>query len=763
MRTQFVLSSFAMIVLLMSGTALAESTQQFNKILLTPYVVNSLVANVNQTFTVSVMPSDGISSVKTALVGVEVYMTPTVTFTIYANDQKCNTPNFTISTTFASASQGSISFDCTNVINKAGNYVIKIKSSQPTSSLFSWLDITYQNAPVQLSSVFNATKSKMTFGGTEYYQGDNKGTVFLQLSNSDNDPISNASCLLTVYNSFQASPIHSVLFSSVSMLQLSDGLYYFDFNIPNSTGVYPVTATCYYNTNPRFFYPAVESDSLCNDKVLFSTVVAGTQIAGTDIYMNSYEDFQYIRIDSTAGASKMVDVNFRWNDTSNACKLDKTVITELDLLYAGSSSNAGLVANFFLFNFTSNRFVKLSNTLTQAGIISGTTPVGFDDFMSNHVTNASDFIASNGTVLAKINMSAGVTYSWLPNWVTIRAIENTSNLVGNIRGGGEIHVNPSFLTNSSNNVNVNLTQFNDTLSTFTNENRLALSGTEYTSGDSARVTAQFLKVTGGNPTPVNDANCNITIRFPNNTVFVTNQTMAYITSSNGIYSYSFVTPATEGVYVSDAKCVKSSTDVFAHDTFHVSDSVIRNISSLNTTVTNLITSVPANVWSFANRTLTEFNFNVSLAQTTINSIVNAMFSNFTYTNSLIESVNTTINSKNFTVVNNVTVNVTVNSSTVNVTVINQSVDFTPITDSIKQHDIGMDNNFTYLFPNISTILSNTNNIGQQVWTYPTRTLTEINLSNVTLTGNITVAFPSSTIDDIARRVYEFFYRAGAVE
>jgi len=110
-------------------------------------------------------------------------------------------------------------------------------------------------------------------------------------------------------------------------------------------------------------------------------------------------------------------------------------------------------------------------------------------------------------------------------------------------------------------------------------------GTEYKTNETASVSTQFLRAVGDNLFPINNANCNVTIYYPNRTAWITNANATYISGSNGIYSYSFTTPVTEGIYHADFRCDKpapSALTVYSSGTFHVAPWA-NTISQINTT------------------------------------------------------------------------------------------------------------------------------------------------------------------------------------
>jgi hypothetical protein len=75
--------------------------------------------------------------------------------------------------------------------------------------------------------------------GTEYVTGEN-GTIWLQLLRNY-APIVDATCYAIAYN-----PDKSILYDNILMTYLygSDGIYYYDFTVPNVVGVYMLSARC---------------------------------------------------------------------------------------------------------------------------------------------------------------------------------------------------------------------------------------------------------------------------------------------------------------------------------------------------------------------------------------------------------------------------------------------------------------------------------------------------------------------------------------
>lgn len=218
-------------LLLLSAVTFADSTQQYNKLYLNPFYKDSLANNVNSSFSVTVNPPDRIAEVKSAILNFNIYMTgQTTNYSIWMNGQECNTRNFYVSTTYATSGQVQVSFDCTNILNKAGIYSIILRpSGSNTGAVSGWLEMTYMNSP----------KGELNMHGTEYIAGDG-GKMFLQFLDANRQAINNSACLISLWY-----PNNTAFVSGSAMSYLSDGIYFYNFNVPLSLGVYPATAKCY--------------------------------------------------------------------------------------------------------------------------------------------------------------------------------------------------------------------------------------------------------------------------------------------------------------------------------------------------------------------------------------------------------------------------------------------------------------------------------------------------------------------------------------
>lgn len=94
-------------------------------------------------------------------------------------------------------------------------------------------------------------------------------------------------------------------------------------------------------------------------------------------------------------------------------------------------------------------------------------------------------------------------------------------------------------------------------------------GTEYKRGELGHLAYQFLRTVAGSPTPINDGTCNMTVWYPNKTIWLNKVGLIYLSGSNGLYYKHITVPDVEGVYETDIKCVRKGVRTYSASTFHV--------------------------------------------------------------------------------------------------------------------------------------------------------------------------------------------------
>lgn len=401
---------FILIALLLVSPVFADSTQQSNKIFLNPFYRSSLVNNVNVSYNMVLDPPDRISSVTSATINFDVYLSPTVTFFAWVNGQTCNNPSYLVSTTFAGAGQARISFDCSNIIDKAGNYTITLRpSGANTGSVNGWLDVTYMNNPNGLIEVH----------GTDYVTGET-ATVFLQLKDDVGQAVNNATCVFTMYNS--TSP-YNKLFDNTPLINIPDsnGIHLFSFQTPSKTGVYAVDASCSYSFIPSYFYQA---DSFTALNYTFS---AGQDLKGSITNVNAFNDQLYFIFTDVGGSTNFT---YTWNNVTGN-------FSSLQFLWLGESNKAP-VTSFYVFNWTSNAFIPLGNITLTSSAVTTLNPSGVDDFFTKNLPKMSDIRNSTNSVRVQIVSKVG-SHNLFNNYINLKGFQNSGNIV-EVKGSSEVHV-----------------------------------------------------------------------------------------------------------------------------------------------------------------------------------------------------------------------------------------------------------------------------------------------------------------------------------
>jgi len=404
---------FLIILLAIPIAFAAQPMQQSNKILITPFYTETVTKNINYSFNLTVNPSDGIAKILLSIVNFNIYVTssPQI-FTMRVNGTFCMSPTYTaLSSGFAT-----LSFDCTNIIDKAGNYAIKLFTTKDSGGMTGWLDLTYMNNP----------RGTVEVSGTEYYENDD-GTVFLQIVDSVGVAINNATCSLNMYYPNTVNATHPLFITDGMMLFLSNGIYYYDFVIPNLAGVYIVDAKCTYLMTGEQYYPAYSALAPVRN------VTVGTY-TGDPIVLNDYSDWLYTQCDSSGGSPKVCDAFYEWDIHVN------DTYTSIYINYLGENTVAATI-NFSVWNWSSGSWIGLPNALTFKATASG-VPSGVDEYVSNQIPDLNNTAkVINGTRKVRIRsyIYAGSTFKLFSNWLALIA----SSIAGNVqelKGSGEVHV-----------------------------------------------------------------------------------------------------------------------------------------------------------------------------------------------------------------------------------------------------------------------------------------------------------------------------------
>lgn len=495
-------------------------------------------------------PPDGISEVISAEVFVDgVYDSNTDVYA-YINGQSCSP----ISIRIPDKNNYRLAFDCSQLITGKGTYNLSYETSKKADNIYAYYKMTYYNRPF----------IGMTFHGTEYQINDQYGKIFLQLLNDEKESINNATCYSTIYY-----PNTTKLTNNALLSHVADGFYYYDVSIPDTVGVYMVSAYC---NIPETTEVLVHDDFECDDFDCYSSewladwVKTGdVDIKNDIIYQGTYSlkiwasDKYAERFFNISGQTVNGFISFYYWMENGADVNDKAYVyyfngTDYNLLLTIDNIKSDETWRYFSAEIFSTYGVGINGSIKILTSSTNDRDYYFDDIRIYNVT-AIDY-----------------------------------DVYQIVRGSGEMHVTDVV-------TDINTTLQNITALSSWNEIKY-VGATEYISGETGSIIGQYLSIVAGNPTPVNDAQCNVTIYYPNETIFVNNGNATYISGSNGIYSYDFTVPDTLGVYIVDFVCKDTPKIVYSSNDFHVTDNINNLINQ---------SQISDDVWNHYDRTLTDYN------------------------------------------------------------------------------------------------------------------------------------------------------------
>ena len=599
----------AFLIMLVPFVSAIEQNQHFNKIFLNPFYRQSMSPDIPYSYDITINPPAGITSVQSAIVTFQMWLNPTVEFFLEVNNQTCNTLSYEVHTTYASAGEGTIFFDCANIINSEGTYTVVLTPDDDTGAVTGWVDITYVDnqsdyvgtvgvvdtvGNVDSVSVVDSPPPILELLGTEYSPGD-AATIFLQLKDAQGSPVSDGACYLDIYNPL-FNGTHSYYLEDAPMIfdDNDDGLYYFDLITPDVLGNYMLAAKCAYSySTPLWVYgPASQF-------VAIETQISDGTWSGSSQALNSKADGLYEKCESGSSTEGCL-TTWQWTLPTGDYSENDSVV---NVYYSGQGDNDEL-SSLSCLNITDGSYIPFTNQLTYSGGASEFSPTAIDDFLTNILLD--DCInrsqtQPNITIQFYINKDKMNVYH---NWLSLLVLAASGN-IQDLKGSSEMHI-ADIPTASALLTAPQVWYFENR--TITAAQDTFVGQTEYDIDEGVgKIVVRMVDVTGD---PVIGADCIYGIFYPNNTAYIESANMTEHTGGavDGIYYADFNLSGVIGVHPYGVDCTQGGKDYYILNTYHVRDIAQEVWEHNNRTLTNYSEQTISDfVWNNGNRTLTNYS------------------------------------------------------------------------------------------------------------------------------------------------------------
>ena len=345
-----------------------DLSQQSNKILINPYYTATFTKNINYNFNITINPPDKITNILSAIINFNLFATSSPQeFILTVNGHSCRNPSYiALSSGFATTS-----FDCTNIITKAGYYNMTMTSVKDSGGLTGWLDLTYINNASdyvgrvgnvtnvnmvdnvdKVSSVDKINQGNLLMHGTEYSPGQN-AKLWLQLLDSNKSAVINAVCYIDVFK-----PDGTELVTHAAMSnQHVQGIYYYNLLAPYIQGIYPSIADCYFiaSQNPR----VVTSYNITSGVLKGAGTIANAQtLDGTYLVFTTSKN--------AGTVNNRINITFGFSDFYTNCgNVSEALLTGLTFSWTGIWNTGNVNHNIVLYtyNYTGKNWITLSNII----------------------------------------------------------------------------------------------------------------------------------------------------------------------------------------------------------------------------------------------------------------------------------------------------------------------------------------------------------------------------------------------------------------
>lgn len=274
--------------------------------------------------------------------------------------------------------------------------------------------------------------AKLSVHGTEYQTGEN-GTIFLQLSDSNNNIIDDGFCELSVYYPNETNKF----MDRYPMAYLENGLYFVDFTVPNELGVYMIHAYCYYSSIQHYFTLPYDVDY--NGNLYEGSTGDTAEVEDVDCVFMKTENSRYHE--------------YVFNDTEIG-NINLSEITSIDLVWAGQNE---VDAHVQAYNYNTASWDSVGGTI---GYYFG-EDCEYTRAVTRSITSGFSDYVSGDEFRFRVYLTVAGKKIWTDNADVV--FHNNGSVISDIRGSGELHV-------SDINANINQTLIAESVWNYSNRN-----------------------------------------------------------------------------------------------------------------------------------------------------------------------------------------------------------------------------------------------------------------------------------------------------
>jgi hypothetical protein len=263
----------------------------------------------------------------------------------------------------------------------------------------------------------------MEVHGTEYVYGQ-QAKVWLQLLNSTKNDVNNAFCYLDIYT-----PTNDILIENAQMNFIEEGVYYYDLAVPSIDGVYPAIANCYYEATQVTYNPT-------NYTNFHGTPVTTTM---SNVLLI---DGNYIRWnEDTLGGVRRFNFSMEFNNITSCSGVSENFLSSLNVYtYGLFNSVPNDDVSIYIYNYTSNSWILLSNKLLEGGSFNGVS----NTINTNNITTSGFYKNSTSGVRIRFedsNLADTTDNNFDIDQLYVGCNQLANSEFQNLKGSSELHVN----------------------------------------------------------------------------------------------------------------------------------------------------------------------------------------------------------------------------------------------------------------------------------------------------------------------------------